>query len=88
MRDKLIIESRVLEVTQYIIDTKATIRATAKVFGVSKSTIYKDITESILKINPKMAKEVEKVLLYNKSQSYLRAGEATKESFKKRKRTG
>ena len=46
------IEERVLEVAQYIIDSKATIRKTAKVFGVSKSTIHKDMTERLPKINP------------------------------------
>ena len=80
-RNKLRIENRVLEVAQYIIDTKATIRVTAKVFGVSKSTIYKDIAERILKLNPKIAKDVEKVLLYNKSERHIRGGAATKRKY-------
>ena len=51
------IEERVLDVAKYIIDSKATIRKTAKVFGVSKSTIHKDMTERLLKINPEIAEE-------------------------------
>lgn len=87
MDDKDRIESRVLEVTRYIIDTKATVRATAKVFGVSKTTVYKDVTERILEINPILAKEVEKVLLYNKSQGSSRGGKARIKKFGKIKRT-
>lgn len=51
------IEERVLEVANYIISSKATIRKTAKVFGVSKSTVHKDMTERLPKINPQIAKE-------------------------------
>ena len=51
------IEERVLDVAKYIIESKATIRKTAKVFGVSKSTIHKDMTERLLKINPEIAEE-------------------------------
>jgi len=56
------IEERVLEVAQYIIDSKATIRKTAKVFGVSKSTIHKDMTERLPKINPSIAQEAKYIL--------------------------
>ncbi|WP_338630426.1 sporulation transcriptional regulator SpoIIID [Clostridium baratii] len=86
-RDKIRIESRVLEVTQYIIDTKSTVRAAAKVFGVSKTTVHKDVTERILEINPFLAKEVEKVLLYNKSQGSSRGGKAVIKKFGKVGRT-
>lgn len=78
MRDRLRIESRVLEITQYIIDRKVSVRVAAKVFGVSKSTVYRDITKRALRLNPDLAKEVEKVLLYNKEQRCLRAREARK----------
>ncbi|BFK81301.1 sporulation transcriptional regulator SpoIIID [Clostridium baratii] len=77
------IESRVLEITQYMIDTKSTVRITAKVFGVSRSTVYNDITKRILGINPMLAKDVEKVLMYNKSQRYLRGVEAKKKKISK-----
>ena len=65
------IEERVLEVANYIIDSKATIRKTAKIFGVSKSTIHKDMTERLPKINPAIAKEV-LILDLNKSERYTR----------------
>ena len=61
------IEERVMEVAKYIIDSKATIRKTAKVFGVSKSTIHKDMTERLPKINPTIAKET---IVIRKSVSY------------------
>ena len=64
------IEERVLEVAQYIIDSKATIRKTAKVFGVSKSTIHKDMTERLPKINPAIAEQTHLILELNKSESH------------------
>ena len=76
------IEERVLEVAQYIIDSKATIRKTAKVFGVSKSTIHKDMTERLPKINPTIAQEAKTILDLNKSERHIRGGEATKLKYK------
>ncbi|HFE9700120.1 TPA: sporulation transcriptional regulator SpoIIID [Clostridium perfringens] len=78
------VEIRVLNVVNYILDNKATIRETAKFFGVSKSTIHKDIkdiTERIFELNPRKAIEVEKVLLFNKSERHLRGARATKLKF-------
>lgn len=81
MIDKQEMESRVLNITKFIIDTKSTVRATAKQFGVSKTTVYRYVTERILEINPSLAKEVEKVLIYNKKQRYLRGAEATRKKW-------
>lgn len=75
------IEERVLEVAQYIIESKATIRKTAKVFGVSKSTIHKDMTERLPKINPQIATEAKEVLDLNKSERHIRGGKATKMKY-------
>lgn len=72
------IENRVKEAAKYIIDSKATIRKTAKVFGVSKSTIHKDITERLPKINSLIAEEAQKVINDNLSKRHIRGGEATK----------
>ena len=72
------IEERVLEVAQYIIDSKATIRKTAKVFGVSKSTIHKDIIERLPKVNPSIAEEAQRVIDVNKIERHIRGGNATK----------
>ncbi|ABS33912.1 MULTISPECIES: sporulation transcriptional regulator SpoIIID [Clostridium] len=76
------IEERVLEVAHYIIDSKATIRKTAKVFGVSKSTIHKDMTERLPKINPQIAEEAKEILDYNKAERHIRGGKATKMKYK------
>lgn len=76
------IEERVLEVANYIIDSKSTIRKTAKMFGVSKSTIHKDITERLPKINPQIAKEAKKILDINKAERHIRGGRATKMKYK------
>ncbi|BDU82515.1 sporulation transcriptional regulator SpoIIID [Clostridium perfringens] len=75
------IEDRVLNVADYIINNKSTIRETARLFGVCKSTIHKDITIRVLKLNPQKAIEVEKVMLFNKSQRHLRGGEATRKRY-------
>ena len=72
------IEERVLEVAQYIIYSRATIRKTAKVFGVSKSTIHKDMTERLPKINPDIAEEAKSILDLNKAERHIRGGKATK----------
>ncbi|XZM33927.1 sporulation transcriptional regulator SpoIIID [Clostridium perfringens] len=82
---KKYIEDRVLSVADYIIENKATIRETARVFGVSKSTVHKDITERIFELNPKKTSEVEKVILFNKNQRHLRRGEATKKKWQSMK---
>ena len=76
------IEERVLEVAKYIIDSKATIRKTAKVFGVSKSTIHKDMTERLPKINPQVANDAKNILDFNKAERHIRGGKATKMKYK------
>lgn len=76
------IEERVLEVAKYIIDSKATIRRAAKMFGVSKSTVHKDITERLPKINPLIAKEAKEILDLNKAERHIRGGRATKLKYK------
>ena len=76
------IEERVLEVAQYIIDSRATIMKTARVFGVSKSTIHKDMTERLPKINPDIAEEAKSILDLNKAERHIRGGKATKLKYK------
>lgn len=72
------IENRVLEAAKYIIDTKATVRKTARIFGVSKSTIHKDMAERLPKINPQISEKVQSVLSYNKEMRAARGGESTR----------
>ena len=76
------IEERVLDVAHYIIESKSTIRKTAKVFGVSKSTIHKDMTERLLKINPEIAQEAHLILELNKAERHIRGGDATRMKYK------
>ena len=72
---------RVLEVSRYISRTKATVRDTARVFGVSKSTVHKDVTERLPKLNRDLAARVKRVLDTNKAERHLRGGEATRRKY-------
>ncbi len=78
---KSYIEERVINIANYIIENNATVRQTAKKFGISKSTVHKDVTERILQINPTLAAEARKVLDVNKSERHIRGGMATKEKY-------
>ncbi len=75
------IEERAIEIANYIIENNATVRQTAKMFGVSKSTVHKDVTERLVQLNPNLAKEARKVLDINKSERHIRGGLATKEKY-------
>ena len=75
------IEERAIEIANYIVEEKATVRQTAKKFGVSKSTVHKDVTERLIQINPALAKEARKVLDTNKSERHIRGGMATREKY-------
>ena len=72
------IEERVLALADYIITTNSTVRAAAKRFKVSKSTVHKDVTERLKKINPQLCTQVKSVLEQNKSERHIRGGMATK----------
>ncbi len=76
------IEERTVEIAQYIIENKVTVRAAAKKFGISKSTVHKDVTERLKKINPVLAEETKKVLDENKAERHIRGGEATRQKYK------
>lgn len=76
------IEERALEIAKYIIEEEATVRQTADVFGVSKSTVHKDVTERLPRINPLVAGKVKKVLDKNKAERHIRGGKATKMKYK------
>ena len=75
------IEERAVEVACYIIETRATVRQAAKKFGISKSTVHKDVTERLLRINPSLAAKARKILDVNKSERHIRGGMATKEKY-------
>ncbi len=75
------IEERAMAVAGYIIEHNATVRQAAKQFGISKSTVHKDITERLEQINPGLAKEARIVLDVNKSERHIRGGLATREKY-------
>lgn len=75
------IEQRAMEIARYIIDNNATVRQAAKQFGVSKSTVHKDITERLMQINPSMANDARLILDVNKSERHIRGGLATREKY-------
>jgi len=75
------IEERVMELAYYIIENKTTVRAAAKKFGISKSTVHKDVTERLAKIKPALANEVKLVLEENKAERHIRGGQATKAKY-------
>ena len=72
------IDERACELAVYIIENGATVRAAAKHFGISKSTVHKDVTERLYNINRGLYKEVQPILAENKAERHLRGGIATK----------
>lgn len=75
------IEERALEIAKYIISSKTTVRDAAKIFGVSKSTVHKDVTERLPKINPAVALQVKEIMDKNKAERHIRGGKATKMKY-------
>lgn len=72
------IEERAIGIAGYIIDHNATVRQTAKAFGISKSTVHKDVTETLRFVNQPLWQQVQQVLQQNKEERHLRGGEATR----------
>ena len=70
-----------MEIARYIIDNHTTVRQAAKHFGISKSTVHKDVTERLTQVNPSLAAETRQVLDVNKSERHIRGGLATKEKY-------
>ena len=79
------IEERAVEIANYIIEEKATVRQTAKKYGVSKSTVHKDVTVRLSEINPCLAASVRSVLNLNKSERHIRGGMATRAKYLKKR---
>lgn len=75
------IHQRVLEISNYILETRATVRQVARNFGVSKSTVHKDVTERLPQINRHLARRIKKILEKNKAERHLRGGEATRRKY-------
>lgn len=75
------IEQRACELAEYIIENKATVRAAAKQFGISKSTVHKDLTERLKTVSPSLYREVRRLLDINKAERHIRGGMATKRKY-------
>lgn len=76
------IEERCVTLANYILEKNATVRAAAKKFGISKSTVHKDVTERLKKVQPQLYKEVKKILEINKQERHIRGGIATRKKYK------
>ena len=76
------IDERAIELAHYIIDSKDTVRGAAKKFGISKSTVHKDVSERLKKINPSLATQVRIILDENKAERHIRGGMATKLKYR------
>lgn len=83
---KTLVEDRAVELGEYIVEHKTTVRATAKQFGISKSTVHSDVSDKLKKISPSLYNEVRKVLDDNKAQRHIRGGMATKEKYLNKRR--
>jgi len=75
------IKERTIRIGNYVVETRKTVRVIAKEFGVSKSTVHKDLTERLPELKPALAAEVKEILNYHKSIRHLRGGEATKNKY-------
>lgn len=78
---KGIVEQRAVELAEYIIENKATVRSAAKKFGISKSTVHIDVSQRLKKLNPSLYNDVRKILDINKAERHIRGGMATKQKF-------
>lgn len=82
---KGIVEERAVELAEYIVENKTTVRAAAKQFGVSKSTVHMDVAHRLRSLNPQLYSEVREILDINKAQRHIRGGLATREKYKSMK---
>ena len=76
------IEERTIEIAQYIVEHGATVRRTAQVFGLSKSTVHKDMEARLRHLHPVLFQQVRAVLMHNKAVRHLRGGEATRKKYR------
>ena len=76
------VEERAVELGEYIIENNATVRAAAKKFQISKSTVHKDVTDRLHRNNPQLYAQVKEVLEHNKQERHIRGGMATRRKYK------
>ena len=80
---KGIVEERAIELGEYIVEHEATVRKTAKKFGISKSTVHKDVAQRLKYVDPQLYQKVKAILDENKAQRHIRGGIATKLKYQK-----
>ncbi|MDR0404659.1 MAG: sporulation transcriptional regulator SpoIIID [Oscillospiraceae bacterium] len=78
---KYTVEKRAILLGKYIVENKTTVRKTAKLFGISKSTVHKDVSERLRRVDPGLHKKVKIILEINKAQRHIRGGLATKQKY-------
>ena len=76
------IEERVADLAAYIVDNQTTVRAAARQFGISKSTVHTDLTERLPRLNPGLYRQVRTLLDLNKAERHIRGGLATRRKYK------
>ncbi len=76
------VDERALMLGEYIAESGATVRYAARKFGISKSTVHKDVTERLMRLNPSLAHEARAVLDINKAERHIRGGKATRKKYK------
>ncbi len=74
-------EERAAQLALYMIENKQTVRGAAKAFGISKSTVHKDVTDRLRKVNKALYLQVKELLEHNKAERHIRGGQATKEKY-------
>ncbi|MBE3562811.1 sporulation transcriptional regulator SpoIIID [Hydrogenibacillus sp. N12] len=77
------IKERAVQIGRYLVEKRQTVRAVAKAFGVSKSTVHKDLTERLPEIDAELARQVKEILEYHKAIRHLRGGEATRNKYRR-----
>lgn len=78
---KSYIEERAIQIGLFVVENGATVRQTARRFGISKSTVHKDITTRLVHVQPELARQAQAVLQINKAERHIRGGLATKEKY-------
>lgn len=76
------LEERAMDLAVYLVENKATVRAAAARFGVSKSTVHKDLTERLPRLSPGLYAQVRRLLDWNKAQRHIRGGLATRRKYR------
>lgn len=78
-------KERCVLLAAYLVENKSTVRAVAARFGISKSTVHKDITQTLRRVNKPLYEQAKEILDLNKKERHLRGGEATKQKYQKNK---